>query len=125
MEKPKVIIREADIEGQLKTPYPRVSKILISEHTVGATKISMGTNVTEPGSRIPLHKHTDSEEAMFVIEGTGKLIVGEDEYDLYPGTAIFSPLGVDHTIVNTGDTQFKIVWAYGPPLEAHLKSEDK
>ena len=82
MEKPKVIIREAEIEGQVKTPYPRVSKILISEHTVGATKISMGTNVTEPGSRIPLHKHADSEEAMFVIEGTGKLIVGEDEYEI-------------------------------------------
>ena len=28
----------------------------------------MGTNVTEVGSKIPLHSHKDSEEAMFVIQ---------------------------------------------------------
>jgi mannose-6-phosphate isomerase-like protein (cupin superfamily) len=119
----KVIVRESEIEGTKKTPWPRVSKVLISQHTVGATQISMGVNVSEPGSGIPIHKHTDSEEAMFVIEGTGKLICGEDEYDLYPGTALFSPLGVDHQIINTGDTPFKIVWAYAPPLLDHLKHE--
>ena len=81
----------------------------------------MGTNVTEPGSRIPLHKHTDSEEAMFVISGKGKLICDGKEYDLTPGTAIFSPVGVEHEIINTGDEPFKIVWAYAPPLPEHLK----
>lgn len=116
----KVIVREKKIEGSKRIPA-RVSKILISEHTVGATQISMGTNVTEPGSKIPMHKHTDSEEAMFVIQGEGKLYCDGEEYDLYPGTAIFSPLGVEHEIVNTGDEPFKIVWAYGPPLVDHLK----
>lgn len=44
-----------------------------------------------------------------------------EEYDLYPGTAIFSPLGVEHEIINVGDEPFKIVWAYAPPLPEHLK----
>jgi len=118
----KVIVRESEVEGVKRIP-PRVSKILISEHTVGATKISMGTNVTEQGSKIPLHKHTDSEEAMFVIQGRGKLICDGEEYDLYPGTAIFSPVGVEHEIINVGDEPFKIVWAYAPPLPEHLKKE--
>ncbi|NLN07662.1 MAG: cupin domain-containing protein [Firmicutes bacterium] len=116
----KVIVRESEVEGARREP-PRVSKILISEHTVGARQISMGTNVTEPGSRIPLHKHTDQEEAMFVISGKGKLICGGEEYDLEPGTAIFSPVGVEHEIINVGDEPFKIVWAYAPPLPEHLK----
>lgn len=119
----KVIVRESDVEGTKKTPWPRVSKILISQHTVGAKQISMGTNVSEPGSGIPIHKHTNSEEAMFVIEGKGKLIVEGEEYELYPGTCIFSPLGVEHQILNTGDTPFKIVWAYAPPLPDHLKHD--
>lgn len=116
----RVIVIESEVEGTRREP-PRVSKILISEHTVGAKQISMGTNVTEPGSRIPLHKHTNQEEAMFVIAGKGKLICGDEEYDLVPGTAIFSPLGVDHEIINVGDEPFKIVWAYAPPLPDHLK----
>ena len=115
----KIIVRESEIEGVKRIPA-RVSKILISEHTVGATQISMGTNVTEVGSKIPIHKHTDSEEAMFVIQGKGKLICGGEEFDLYPGTALFSPLGVEHEIINVGDEPFKIVWAYAPPLPDHL-----
>jgi uncharacterized RmlC-like cupin family protein len=63
-------VHESEIEGTRKDP-PRISKILISEHTIGAKQISMGVNVTEVNSRIPLHKHTESEEAMFVIQGRG------------------------------------------------------
>jgi len=116
----KVIVKESEVEGQKRIPA-RVSKCLINEFTVGARQISMGTNVTEVGSKIPMHKHTDSEEAMFVIQGKGKLICGGEEYDLEPGTAIFSPLGVEHEIINVGDEPFKIVWAYAPPLPDHLK----
>ena len=118
----KVTVMESEVEGTRRIPA-RVSKLLISENTVGATQISMGTNVTEVGSRIPLHSHKDSEEAMFVIQGKGKLICGGEEYDLNPGTAIFSPLGVEHEIINVGEEPFKIVWAYAPPLADHMKAK--
>lgn len=117
----KVIVLETEVEGVMKDGPPRLSKVLISEHTVGAKQISMGTNVSEPGSGIPIHKHTDNEEAMFVVSGSGKLICGDQEYPLEPGTALFSPIGVDHQIFNTGDEPLKIVWAYAPPLPEHLK----
>lgn len=115
----KLIVKESEIEGTKRIP-PRVSKVLICNKTVGATRISMGVNITEVGSRIPLHSHENQEEAMYVISGKGKLIADGEEYELTPGTAIFSPVGVKHEIVNTGDEPFKIVWAYGPPLPEHL-----
>lgn len=117
----KFTVNEMEIEGEKRIP-PRVSKILICNKTVGATKISMGVNVTEVGSKIPMHCHDDSEEAMFIVSGKGKLIVeGEGEFELTPGTAIFAPCGVKHEIVNTGDEPIKIVWAYAPPLPQHLE----
>ncbi|MDW7738768.1 MAG: cupin domain-containing protein [Bacillota bacterium] len=118
----KYIVREQDVEGVRREPA-RVSKILISGHSVGASQISMGVNVTEVGSRIPVHSHGDSEEAMFIASGTGKLVVngGEEEYPLEAGTAIFAPRGVSHEIVNTGDEPIKVIWAYAPPLPEHLK----
>jgi len=118
----RIAIHESEVEGVLKTtPWPRLSKVLISEHTFGAKQISMGLNISEPGSGIPLHKHTENEEALFVIEGTGKLKCGDQEADLVPGTAFFSPLGVDHEVRNTGNVPLKILWAYAPPLPDHLK----
>jgi putative monooxygenase len=119
-EKRKIMVHESEIEGTKKDP-PRVSKTLLSEFTVGAKQISMGCNITEPGSKIPLHKHDENEEAMFLVSGKAKLIMGGEEYDLVPGTAFFSPLGVEHEVINTGDEPFKIIWAYAPPLADHLK----
>ncbi len=116
----KVVVHESEIAGERRDP-PRVSKILISEHTTGATRISMGVNTTEVGSCIPLHGHEDEEEAMFIIQGEGKLVMGDKEYPLTAGSAIYSPPGVKHTIINTGDVPLKLVWAYAPPLKAHRK----
>ena len=67
-----------------------------------------------------MHTHIESEEALYVVEGTGRLKCGEEEADIGPGTAFFSPLGVAHEVKNTGDIPLKIVWAYAPPLEDHL-----
>jgi mannose-6-phosphate isomerase-like protein (cupin superfamily) len=120
----KVTVKESEVEGAKRIPA-RVSKILISENTVGATMISMGTNVTEVDSRIPFHSHKDSEEAMFVIQGKGILTCDGEEYEVAAGTAIFSPIGVEHEIRNVGDEPFKIVWAYAPPLPDHLKAQGK
>ena len=118
----RLAIHESEVKGTLKTePCVRLSKLLISEHEFGAKQISMGMNISEPGSGIPTHKHTENEEALFVLEGTGKLICGGQEVELTPGTAFFSPLGVDHEVKNTGSVPLKILWAYAPPLPDHLK----
>ncbi len=118
----KYVIKEKEVEGIKKKP-DRVSRIIISEHTVGAKNIAMGTNVTEVGSRIPAHAHENEEEAMFIISGKGTLILngGEEEIPIEAGTAIFAPKGVAHEIVNTGNEPMKIIWAYSPPLSAHRK----
>lgn len=121
MRMAKFTVHESEVEGVRREP-PRVSKVLVCNKTVGATKISMGVNVTEVGSRIPAHAHDGHEEAMFIISGRGKLIVeGYGEYELTPGTAIFAPSGVKHEIINTGNEPLKLVWAYSPPLPDHLK----
>ena len=117
----RIKIHESEVQGTIKTePWVRMSKLLVSEHEFGAKQISMGINISEPGSGIPMHFHTDSEEVLYVVEGTGRLKCGDEEADICPGTAFFSPLGVPHEVRNTGDIPLKIVWAYGPPLADHL-----
>ncbi|MGE5483806.1 MAG: cupin domain-containing protein [Ignavibacteriales bacterium] len=120
---PSRIIREKDVEGVAKTP-PRVSKVLVSEFSAGARNISMGVNTTAVGSRIPEHVHESEEEAMYIISGEGRLVIngGEETYDVSAGTAIFASPGARHEIINTGNTELKLIWAYSPPLPAHRKA---
>jgi len=98
----RYIVDSATVEGVKKIPT-RVSKLLLSEGTVGARGFSMGQNVTAVGSRIPEHAHESSEE----------------EEELRAGMAIYMPPGVKHSILNTGDEELKLIWVYSPPLPQH------
>jgi putative monooxygenase len=116
----KYVVDAADVKGVKKVPN-RVSKLLLSEMSVGIKGFSMGQNVTEVGSRIPKHAHDESEEGMYIVSGQGRLITEEGEQDLVAGTAIYMPPGVKHSIVNTGNEDLKLVWVYSPPLQQHRK----
>ncbi len=118
------VVDAADVEGVKKVPN-RVSKLLLSEMSVGIRGFSMGQNVTEVGSRIPEHAHDESEEAMYIVSGQGRLITEEGGQDLVAGMAIYMPPGVKHSIVNTGDEDLKLVWVYCPPLPNHRKSSQQ
>ncbi len=113
-----LVVRAKDVEGERRTP-PRTSKLLLHEGRVGIKGISMGLNITEVGSMIPEHVHETEEEAMFLVSGRAKFVVGDDEFDLEPETAFFAPVGVKHKIINVGDEPLKIVWVYSPPLPQH------
>lgn len=111
-------VRAKDVPGERRTP-PRVSKLLLHEGNVGIKNMSMGFNVTEVDSMIPEHVHDVQEEAMFLISGHAKFILGDEEYDLEAETAFFAPPGIRHKVVNIGKEPLRIVWVYSPPLPQH------
>jgi mannose-6-phosphate isomerase-like protein (cupin superfamily) len=60
---------------------------------------------TEPLRLIaPLHLHHHDDEAWYVLEGSLRLRVGEDEVEVRAGSAVFAPRGTPHTYWNP-DTQ--------------------
>jgi mannose-6-phosphate isomerase-like protein (cupin superfamily) len=50
-----------------------------------------------------------------VESGDGKSILDGVESSLTDGSAVIVPAGVEHNIVNTGDTPMKLYTVYGPP----------
>jgi mannose-6-phosphate isomerase-like protein (cupin superfamily) len=115
-----IIVHLSEVEGEVRDP-PRISRLLLSGHSVGAKNASMGVNVTAVGSMIPNHKHEDSEELMYIVSGRARLVIedGQEVYEVGPDTAIYSPIGVTHRLENIGDTELKLVWVYSPPLPKH------
>jgi putative monooxygenase len=118
----KYVIDSEKVEGVRRMPS-RVSKLLLSEFSVGAKNLSMGVNITDVGSMIPRHAHEGGEEAMFIIGGKGTFVVEDEEQEVRPGMAIYIPPGVEHSIVNIGEEELKLVWVYSPPLPEHGKQQ--
>lgn len=56
--------------------------------------------IIEPGKAPPLHIHDDTEQIFFVLDGTGRLEIGEDtkEYPVVPGDVVRIPPSTWHAI---------------------------
>jgi mannose-6-phosphate isomerase-like protein (cupin superfamily) len=50
----------------------------------------------------PLHLHRHDDEAWYVLEGTLRVRVGDDEVEARPGAAVLVPRGKPHTYCNAG-----------------------
>jgi hypothetical protein len=52
------------------------------------------------------HRHPGQEEVYFFVQGSGKMIVGnetDDPFNVSPGDIILIPDGVFHRVINDGD----------------------
>jgi mannose-6-phosphate isomerase-like protein (cupin superfamily) len=57
----------------------------------------------KPGADNQMHDHDDIEQFYIVVEGAGKVRVGDEERDVSTGDAIFLPAKVPHGFENTTD----------------------
>lgn len=72
--------------------------------------------VAEGASTTP-HYHPLTEEIYYILEGTGRMRIGDDVQDVGPGDAIAIPPGQIHTITNDGSTTLKFLCCCAPGYE--------
>ncbi len=54
----------------------------------------------EPGQTQKVHSHADSDKIYYVLEGKGKVTVGDEERELSADEITIAPTGQDHGVVN-------------------------
>ena len=70
-----------------------------------------------PGSSTTPHYHRLTEEIYYVLDGEGRMRIGEDERAVGPGDAIAIPPGAVHQITNTGSGVLKFLCCCAPGYE--------
>jgi quercetin dioxygenase-like cupin family protein len=90
----------------------RSFRVLISPH-VGCWTMTQFTGVI-PTGRAPLHAHPH-EEVVYILAGSGQLWIDTAAVGaLRPGSVVFFPIGVRHTLENTGRDDMKVLGAFSP-----------
>ena len=74
-----------------------------------------GMALIDPGQIHEEHVQPDSEELIFVVQGTGFGKVGGAELTIKPGDLIAIEKGEPHTFTNNGTEQLRLYWVYSPP----------
>ena len=74
---------------------------------------------------IGLEVHPDTDQFLYVVEGSGTVLMGPEKGKLNytmpveKGSGIFVPYGMWHNVVNKGSGDLKLFTVYAPPHHPH------
>ena len=86
----------------------------------GCASVTQFIGLVPPG-RAPDHFHT-YDEVIYVLDGEGRLFIGDEEAPLGPGSCVHLPARLVHCLANTGDTELRLLGVFRPagsPAEAY------
>ncbi len=67
-----------------------------------------------PGQAQKVHAHEGSDKIYYVLEGTGRFTLGEDEEDFGEGHAVIARAGVPHGVRNETDENLVLLVTMAP-----------
>ncbi len=101
---------------QVKPPYSRVLKVLLSPDThPGVRELAVGMVIIPPHSKSDRHSHENSEELWIVVGGHGKIEIGGETADIEPGVVVHAPAGIPHQLFNTSEEPLIAYYIFAPP----------
>ena len=69
------------------------------------------------GVVIKSHLHKTHDETVYVIKGTGQMLVNDKWVDIKPGTLHFNPMGKVHSTKVTGDEPLVVISIFTPAMK--------
>lgn len=108
-----LIVNEEEGEAIQMRDGTAIVKIKIAR-THGAKSISFLSESFKPGDALPVHKHLNEDELIFIHRGTGLFTLGERQYQVKEGAIAFVPKGVWHGLQNNGHEIIEMRFGYTP-----------
>ena len=101
-------------EGEVLLDRKGRTNIIKISPLTGSENLAMGTQSLPAGSGILVHKHDHTEELLYVTDGTGTALLGEEFLEVTADTKIWVPPGTWHGIENP-DSDMHVIWVVTPP----------
>ena len=114
-----VIRRAGEGEGVTLAGQPLVF-LVTGENT---KHTSMFHWTVASGFSTGLHVHDVQEETFYVLEGECEWQIGEERVRATPGTYVFIPPGVPHSIGNASGSPARMLMTVSPPGHEHYFEE--
>ncbi|MFD7815699.1 cupin domain-containing protein [Streptomyces sp. NPDC059785] len=103
-------------EGELIVNGPSQIRILEdgsgTGHRLGLGEITIPPHTPGP----PQHRHAQHDEGFYVLSGSVRFTVGQDDHDAAAGTWVMVPPGAPHTFANVGDVPAVMLNTFTPDL---------
>jgi len=90
---------------------------LLAHRDSSIVRQSLAEARVSPGATTTCHQHRRTEEIYYILEGQGRIRIGNEESVVGPGDAIAIPPGQLHQITNIGSATLKFLCCCAPPYE--------
>lgn len=74
----------------------------------------LGLNCLEPGQTQSPHTHDDQDKFYYVVSGTGRFWLGQEQVTAGAGEVIWAPAGLDHGVTNEGNSRLTLLVGIAP-----------
>ena len=79
--------------------------------------VMIGLNCLEPNQVQPVHAHSGADKFYFVLSGSGRFTIGEEQQTAPAGTVVVAPAGVPHGVENSGAERLALLVAIAPGIK--------
>ena len=73
---------------------------------IGGEQVLLCRVTYEPGKRVPLHKHDETEQVMFIVDGSVDMAIDGAWRTLGAGDVVVVNRGLEHELVSEGGVTF-------------------
>lgn len=74
----------------------------------------LGLNCLEPGQTQSPHEHDDQDKFYYVVSGTGRFWLGEEQVTAGEGQVVWAPAGLTHGVTNEGKSRLTLLVGIAP-----------
>jgi quercetin dioxygenase-like cupin family protein len=108
-----LVVSEDEGEAFQMRDGTAIVKIKIAK-VQGSESISFLSESFKPGDALPVHKHLNEDELIFLHKGSGMFTLGDKHYEMKEGAVAIVPKGVWHGLQNTGSENIDMRFGYTP-----------
>jgi quercetin dioxygenase-like cupin family protein len=108
-----LILNESEVP-EVEQPG-RFMRWLANEESLPAKNLSVCVIRVIPGETVrPAHSHPHSEELIYIIKGSGKVMIENEVGIVSAGSAVLFEQGKIHMLKNTGNIEMKVICFFAP-----------
>jgi quercetin dioxygenase-like cupin family protein len=78
----------------------------VSLQAIAGDQVFLGRVTYEPGTTVPRHSHEHTEQAMWIVEGSLEMTIGDETRTMGPGDVCVVNRGVEHELHSAGGCVF-------------------
>ena len=107
------VLHEGEVE-ELDLPGRRF-RWLVADDRIPSDHCSACVIRVAPGDRVrPAHSHPHSEEVIYIMSGSGRVLVDGEVAPVRAGSVVLFPQGAVHMLHNTSTDEMKVVCFFAP-----------